>query len=386
MSGFFMAAGATNPEFDLNIADLDTSNVTNMKYMFSSTGASNTSLTLDFSKFDTSNVINMSSMFSRFCEGCQSFIIDLKYFDTSKVEDISYMFDSMGISSQNYDITMTITNPNLKKYDFVFHDVAQFDNTRLLINYTNETSNIVDEMLKTRVYGAHVYKGKNIDSEYKIEIVSGTGTNTGDEIKIANEHFYVMFSNEKETILMSKYNLEVGNECEVDLAHNTHSCIEIPNPSGIQNPKAKGALLDENFKNVIEDYGAITFSSNNYWSEYYGSNYPRYVYSYFYSSDIIVPLSNYTSYLNDSGLLVLDNRPISIEELIELGCDASNATCLTSPYEWLYSTTYWTGSASDSYALYTVYNVGYVLSAGYDVDHGGGIRPVITIPTSEITK
>ena len=112
MSGFFMAAGATNPEFDLNIADLDTSNVTNMKYMFSSTGASNTSLTLDFSKFDTSNVINMSSMFHRFCEGCQSFIIDLKYFDTSKVEDISYMFDSMGSSSQNYDITITITNPN----------------------------------------------------------------------------------------------------------------------------------------------------------------------------------------------------------------------------------------------------------------------------------
>lgn len=384
MRGFFFAAGATNPELILNIADLDTSNVTNMSYMFSSTGISNTSLTLDLSNFDTSNVINMNSMFNGFCEGCQSFIVDLNYLDTSKVEDMSYMFDGMGISSQNYDITMTITNPNLKKYDFVFSGIAQADNTRFIINYTNETSDIVDEMIKTRGDTSHVYKGKNTDAEHKIEIVSGTGTNIGDEIKIANEHFYVISTHGNYTTLISKYNLEVGNECEVDLSHDNVSCVEIPNPSGIQNPKAKGALIDEKFENTIEDYGAITFSSDNYWKINYGSNYPRYVYDE--QSDIQPHLSNYAIYLSNTGLTVLDARLISIEELIEFGCDVSSESCHASPYPWLYSTTYWTGSAANSSALYTIYNVGYVIAATYSVDHGGGVRPVITIPTSEITK
>ena len=62
-----------------NINLLDTSNVTNMWYMFRECS----SLTsLDVSKFDTSNVTNMSSMFSE-CSSLTS--LDLSNFDTSKV-------------------------------------------------------------------------------------------------------------------------------------------------------------------------------------------------------------------------------------------------------------------------------------------------------------
>ena len=56
-----------NPESkDLDVSNLNTSNMTNMGYMFSDCK----SLTeLDLSKWDTSNVINMNDMFS----GCYAF-------------------------------------------------------------------------------------------------------------------------------------------------------------------------------------------------------------------------------------------------------------------------------------------------------------------------
>ena len=65
---------------------LDTSNVTNMNYMF---GSCSSLTSLDLSNFDTSNVTNMSQMFYN-CSSLTS--LDLSNFDTSKVTDMRYMF------------------------------------------------------------------------------------------------------------------------------------------------------------------------------------------------------------------------------------------------------------------------------------------------------
>ena len=76
-----------NPESkDLDVSNLNTSNMTNMGYMFSDCK----SLTeLDLSKWDTSNVINMNDMFS----GCYALkTVDVSKFDTSNVTDMSNMF------------------------------------------------------------------------------------------------------------------------------------------------------------------------------------------------------------------------------------------------------------------------------------------------------
>ena len=71
---------------NLIFKDVDTSNVTDMNYMFSDCW----SLTsLDVSKFDTSNVTNMGYMFSN-CRSITS--LDLSKFDTSNVTDMSGMF------------------------------------------------------------------------------------------------------------------------------------------------------------------------------------------------------------------------------------------------------------------------------------------------------
>jgi surface protein len=71
-------------EIDLSI--FDTSNVTDMSFMF----YNSTSLTeIDLSSFDTSNVTTMDSMF----DGCESLIeIDLSSFNIDKVEEMTDMF------------------------------------------------------------------------------------------------------------------------------------------------------------------------------------------------------------------------------------------------------------------------------------------------------
>ena len=70
----------------INLTGLNTSNVTDMSYMF----ADCTALTsLDLSNFNTSSVTNMSHMFYN-CESLTS--LDLSSFDTSNVTDMSYMF------------------------------------------------------------------------------------------------------------------------------------------------------------------------------------------------------------------------------------------------------------------------------------------------------
>ncbi|MBQ5311699.1 MAG: BspA family leucine-rich repeat surface protein, partial [Oscillospiraceae bacterium] len=72
------------------LSDLDTSECTDMSYMFSQCGALTS---LDLSFFDTSKVTDMQSMFV----GCSKLTsLDLSSFDTSKVTDMSYMFTQCG--------------------------------------------------------------------------------------------------------------------------------------------------------------------------------------------------------------------------------------------------------------------------------------------------
>ena len=92
---------------NLDLSGFNTSNVTNMEYMFRNCS----SLTsLDLSGFNTSNVTNMRSMFMN-CSSLTS--LALSSFNTSKVTDMSYMFrkcsslTSLDLSGFN---TLNVTN------------------------------------------------------------------------------------------------------------------------------------------------------------------------------------------------------------------------------------------------------------------------------------
>ena len=79
-------SGCTNLK-ELELYEFDTSQVTDMNYMFRECS---TLIRLDISNFDTRQVTNMNGMFS----GCKSLTsLDLSSFDTSQVTDMSHMFD-----------------------------------------------------------------------------------------------------------------------------------------------------------------------------------------------------------------------------------------------------------------------------------------------------
>ena len=115
----------------LDVSKFNTSNVTTMSYMFYNCS----SLTsLDLSKFNTSNVITMSSMF----EYCQSLTsLDLSKFDTSKVTDMTGMFrhcealTSLDLSKFNTSkvTDMTIMFDNCQSLTSL--DVSSFDTSKV---------------------------------------------------------------------------------------------------------------------------------------------------------------------------------------------------------------------------------------------------------------
>lgn len=51
-----------------------------------------------------------------------------------------------------------------------------------------------------------------VDSKY-IEIVSGTGTELGDEVRIGDEHFYILSNNGEEIKMLAKYNVDISAMC-----------------------------------------------------------------------------------------------------------------------------------------------------------------------------
>lgn len=109
----------------------DTSNVTNMYSMF----ANCKSLAdIDLSGFDTSNVTNMKSMFS----GCRSLTnLDISHFNTSNVTDMGYMFSSCSALS-NLDVSHFDTG-KVTKMSGMFNglsalsslDVSHFDTSNV---------------------------------------------------------------------------------------------------------------------------------------------------------------------------------------------------------------------------------------------------------------
>lgn len=184
--------------------------------------------------------------------------------------------------------------------------------------------------------------------------------NVGDEIALGEEHFYVISDNGDMVTALAKYNLNVGPNKD-----NTTT-------EGIQNEKVNGS---------------IEFASSKYWSdsglkEKYGTSYPAFVYDS--NSTLYSHVQNYQSYLrNTVGKKSVTATLISQEQLVSLGCKAERLSCEDAP-NWVYLTSYWTGSAVHDNSLYRVTTKAIF---GYEIPTSNnifGIRPVITISKTEL--
>ena len=149
-SGLFTGYNKTTT---LDVSNINTSNVTNMRYMFQSTSATsikgldnfNTSkvtnmsdmftfskaTTLDLSSFDTSNVTNMSAMFRY----SKARTLDLSSFDTSKVTDMSDMFygsQATTLDLSNFDTSnVTSMSSMFYKSQATTLNLSSFDTSKV---------------------------------------------------------------------------------------------------------------------------------------------------------------------------------------------------------------------------------------------------------------
>ncbi len=128
----------------------DTSKVKDMYRMFNGCR----SLTsLDLSSFDTSSLTNMNNMF----DGCSSLTsLDISNFDTSNVTAMGGLFDGCYKLKTN----ITIKNAETNVYEKIFTYAATEEGAEITVNYTTETSDLVDKMIETKSPNSNVKKGE----------------------------------------------------------------------------------------------------------------------------------------------------------------------------------------------------------------------------------
>ena len=137
---------------ELDLKNFNTEKVTDMSYMFQECS---TLQDLDLSSFNTKNVKNMTYMFYQ-CSNLND--LNLKNFNVENVENMSRMFSYC--SKLNTEITIN-TRKDIQ-FEKIFNGTATVTNSKVIVNYTNENSSLVDSMIETAT-STNVIKGNLVN-------------------------------------------------------------------------------------------------------------------------------------------------------------------------------------------------------------------------------
>ena len=188
---------------------------------------------------------------------------------------------------------------------------------------------------------------------------NGSLDDIGTIVTIGDQQFYTIGTEGDNVKLLSMYNLYVGGE------YNGSSWTAYGDEAtGKQDSTMLGNVSGQSIRN-----GTTAFSNTN--STYAGSIVEGYV-------------NNYKTILEkDYGVDVVEARLISYDELT----DSETFACVefgmcSSKYPWIYSTSYWSGSAYSTNRVWRVSSGGFFGNFTYDSDDFNGVRPVIIISKS----
>ena len=185
-----------------------------------------------------------------------------------------------------------------------------------------------------------------------VPIIEGSVDEIGSIVTIGSEKFYVVGTEGDNVKLLSMYNLYVGG---------TGSKLYGSEATGMQDSSMLGNTSSSS--NGVSVFSSASKKGTNY-SDYNGSIVEEYV-------------NNYKNILeSDFGVEVVEARLITKDELSAFGC-SWNKYCSTN-YPFIYSTSYWTGTASNSEYIYGVFNDGLMDIYSYG-SYFYGVRPVIVI-------
>lgn len=188
----------------------------------------------------------------------------------------------------------------------------------------------------------------------------------------------------------SKYS--IGDKVTCDIEGDTPDVFYIIQNADLNATSVK-TLTEKNISIVApyrqsDNAGSTDFSTSYSWS---GNNVNVYGHA-----DLIKPIINqYVDYLNTS-LNGVTGTMLFLDDIInKLGCAIADprgggpgVSACPSYYAWVYSTNYWLGTSSYSDNIYRVDKGNYLFDLYYrypsEVGTEAGVRPVITISTSDI--
>ena len=271
------------------------------------------------------------------------------YHKVSYIEIENNDYPTEVIDGGNLNITFT---ENLKRVSVLSNGVE--------VNYYDQISNGQTITIENISNDIEIKK-----KELVAKLVSGEIDEVGSEVCIGEECFYVIYSDETTVTMLAKYNLYVGGE------YNSSWTAYGNEATGKQDSTMLGYVSGQSIRNGTTAFSSPTQKGTNY-SDYSGSIVEGYV-------------NNYKTILEeDYGVDVVEARLITKDELTsdEIGCSDTNYTCKRSAYPWIYSTSYWSGSAYGPDYVWFVYSDGYFGNFDYDYDYNCGVRPVIIISKS----
>lgn len=200
----------------------------------------------------------------------------------------------------------------------------------------------------------------------QIVFINGSLDDVGTIVKIGSEEFYVIGSEDNNIKLFSKYNLDVGGVYENDF----WSANDVEDMSGMQS----SFLLGYSQVNSVH-FGTTPFADSNYCNGYCSN----------YSGSVVENyVLNYKTKVEEFGIDVRIARLILDSELTDK--ETFNCEYLvgcSSKFSWIYSTSYWTGTATNDTNLWAV-----TRDNTYDDNiyssYRFGVRPVLIISRNEL--
>lgn len=283
-----------------------------------------------------------------------------KYNKQTTYDDYNMICDENGENCKSKFIQ------NLSNDQIVYNDETTESIDSLEFYYNEKDNEQIPEWLDGYDEGLCEVTEEEEEEEktYICQTVRGDGTGVGDEISCSGENFYVIENDGANIIMLAKYNLKLSERPTQDSTRALNG---------------------------------LAFSSNVYWASggYRPAGNSPYPYVYDSNSQVYGYVQKYKAVLQGKGINVLGAKLMSFEQLNDLGC--SDISC-RSASSWVYSTTYWLGSARGSVSGYNgvwrvdtsgyvsppLANGGFVCNGGIGDKCGTGLRPLIIISVDEL--
>lgn len=208
--------------------------------------------------------------------------------------------------------------------------------------------------------------------------------NVGDLLELGGETFYVVSTDSVKTTLLSRYNLNVGNNIQSSEYGE----------AGMQNSLCLG--WNSNSSTKVNNHFPCTlgFASSNYWNGLVGDNLtykgsysePYFPYVFDSNSDLYSYVDAYKSELIKLNYDILEARLLTYQEAKSLGCNYSTLTCPTgsSLNSFITEVSFYMGFAFDSSYLMSIDSDGEMSNYSYTFGYYSGVRPVIVVNTEDI--